>query len=169
LKKYLTSSNFRTDLQCIIECCQSENNYAGGNINDVFYSLLNFIIIESVFIYRSYELMDELYSDINLVESGKILEEIEKKFDKFGNHCFFPMSPSLAKKLYKLDVHTSNKLHVNYVIYGDRIFEQLDVMSKLLAEKRDNGDTQVNLQHILDASEKCIARKVNNIKKVVKD
>jgi len=124
LKNYLTSPHFLDKIQSVIEMgYKIPNEILTGEIQDVFYSMLNFILLDSVYYISLYQIVDETLHDAGLMERGTFIDDIQKNFQRFHEKWSHdvPLRLSLMKKLCKLDIHTANKLMMQYVTFGDRI------------------------------------------------
>lgn len=143
LKKYLISENFIMWIQSVIECSyEDEDNIFGGKIQDVFYSMINFILTECVFLRTFYTYANEIDVNLGLYEN---YQNAEKNFrENFETHkkskmdYWFPLSLSLIEKLHKLDVHTANNLSIYFITFGDRVFKYYNVCKQNVLKNKES-------------------------------
>ena len=102
------------------------DEYYGGKIRDVFYSLINMILIECVSEIKYYEFLGEFLKEYYLIKDNvDYVRSIENDAESDSG-----LSIPLMKKLHKLDVHTANKLAVGLTIYTDGLLRELDDIKK---------------------------------------
>jgi len=143
LRNYLISKDFLLMTDSIIESCYQygDNDFFYDNIRNVFYSMINYILIESVFLYTYYEHISEIEVKYRLiVDHQDLMKDIEQNTDEYRKGekgYWFPLSISLIKKLHRLDVHTANKIRQNFYQFISSIIEYQDAAKKKAAENSD--------------------------------